>query len=351
MEQQVDVLPGPRGRPLRGVSLRGIHAQGREAAVVYAGGRVAVNLRGVETADVRRGDVLVTTRSRLPTRRVLVEASLLEGAQTLKEGHGLTLHIGTRAVLARVAPLGTKQLVAGETGLLSLSLDVPAVVYPDQRFVLRDAGGAALGTLGGGRILDPHADRGKGAHGRATLLAPRLRSSTTPEERAMDLVVHAGSRGVSATELALRVPMPQALGAFLQSQVDKAQLIKVTATEPRYVSPHVLDDVSARLLELVDAFHQERPLLAGIPAAELLTRVSTPLRPLVAPALAALLAAKRLVQQGELVRTPTHKTSVGDSPTLLRLEETLVGAKLSPPGEEELCATLRMNRAECRDAL
>lgn len=350
-DDEVDLLPGPRGRPLRSVTLRGLHAQGREADALHAGRRVAVNLRGVETADARRGDVLVTARSRLPTRRLIVEASLLAGAPTLKEGAPLSLHIGTRAAIARVVPLGGKHLEGGDTGLLCLSVEVPVVVYPDQRFVLRDAGGGTVGTWGGGRILDPHADRGKGAHGRATLLAPQLSVATSTEERAMHLVVHSGGRGVSMAELALRVPAPAGLGTFLQSQGDRGRVIKVTSPEVRYVAADALDGVRTKLLELVVTFHQERPLLAGIASAELVTRVPPPLRPLVPPALAALLAEKRLVQHDELVRSPSHKTAATDSPTLRRLEEVLAGAQLSPPGEEELCSSLNLSRAECRDAL
>jgi selenocysteine-specific elongation factor len=183
----------------RRVRVRGLHSLGVPRREVSAVARVAINLRGIESAELRRGDTLLTVgawrlTSRLdvrltrpnpfqlplePSRPEPVEGHP-ESSRPLPEpveghpepsrpepslscpepvdGHRraiqrlarpelpthLVAHVGTTAVPVRVRPLG------GE--IVRLALDRPLPLGPGDRLVLRDPGRHAI--VAGAVVLD-----------------------------------------------------------------------------------------------------------------------------------------------------------------------------------------------------
>jgi selenocysteine-specific elongation factor len=97
-----DVLSLSSGREVR---VRGLQSLGQGHQRVEAVSRVAVNLRGIEPQDVRRGDALLTPASWHSTTDVDVRV-LAPAPQAMRAGAHLTFHIGSAAVPARVRPLG-----------------------------------------------------------------------------------------------------------------------------------------------------------------------------------------------------------------------------------------------------
>src|SRR5207248_257260 len=81
--------------------------------------RVAVNLRGMERADLRRGDALLTPGRYQPTDLVDVR---LRGDPVGTLPPAVTLHAGSAAVTAHVRPPGT------DTARLRLSRPLPPLV-------------------------------------------------------------------------------------------------------------------------------------------------------------------------------------------------------------------------------
>jgi selenocysteine-specific elongation factor len=81
--------------------VRGVQNHGRPAEVARAGARTALDLVGIEAAELEPGDVLLS--SAVPTTRTLdARIQLLESAFPLKHGTRLRLYHGTRAASARV---------------------------------------------------------------------------------------------------------------------------------------------------------------------------------------------------------------------------------------------------------
>ncbi|OLF10662.1 selenocysteine-specific translation elongation factor [Actinophytocola xinjiangensis] len=107
----------------RRVVVRGLQALGRPREEVAAVARVAVNLRGVDRDEVRRGDALLTPSAFPVTGEIDVR---LRGDSAQRRS--LVLHVGAAAVPCRVRPLGTDTarlalasglaLRAGDIGLL-----------------------------------------------------------------------------------------------------------------------------------------------------------------------------------------------------------------------------------------
>ncbi|MDE3171989.1 MAG: selenocysteine-specific translation elongation factor, partial [Gemmatimonadota bacterium] len=151
-DAQVRVLPSGTG-----ARVRGIQNHGAPAERALPGQRTAVALAGVEVADVRRGDVLVTDPAWEPTLALRADATLLADApRALGPRTAVRLHLGTAEVGARIAAAGGP-FGPGQTRAVRIVLDAPLVARGGDRFVLRFA--SPLATIGGGVVTDALAPR------------------------------------------------------------------------------------------------------------------------------------------------------------------------------------------------
>ena len=88
------------------VKVRGVQVHGERRQAAVAGERVAVNLTGVEVADLMRGQVLATPGTPagdFGDRRLI---DVLPSARPLKHGARVRFHHGTAEILARVSTVG-----------------------------------------------------------------------------------------------------------------------------------------------------------------------------------------------------------------------------------------------------
>lgn len=143
----------------RRVRVRGLQSLGATVSEVAAVARVAVNLRGVELSEVRRGDALVTPGRFQVTDLVDVRLTgdpVDSGPTGLPAA--LMLHAGSAAVPVRVRPLGT------DTARLRLDTGLPLRI--GDRVLLRDPGRRRV--VGGVTVLDvaPPTLRRRGDAGR-----------------------------------------------------------------------------------------------------------------------------------------------------------------------------------------
>ncbi len=143
-----DTLYTAAGRRPR---VRGVQNHGRPAEVARAGARTALDLVGIEAADLEPGEVLLSSLVP-PTRALDARIQLLVGALPLKHGMRLRLYHGTRATNARVRLLDRKELSPGESAPARLMLQEGIVALPGDRFVLRSSSPQV--TVGGGTVLD-----------------------------------------------------------------------------------------------------------------------------------------------------------------------------------------------------
>ena len=119
------------------VRVRSVQVHDEDVERAEAGGRVAVNLPGVERGRLARGDALVTAGAFATSYRLDVR---LEPIGEIPRA--VTLHHGTAQIPARVVP--ADELRA------QLRLAAPVVAARGDRFVLRTDT-----TVGGGVVLDP----------------------------------------------------------------------------------------------------------------------------------------------------------------------------------------------------
>ena len=142
---RITVLPG--GTDAR---IRGLEVHGAPVATAEAGQRVAVNLAGVRSREVARGDVLSADGAVAAT--TVLDCRL--DVRDAEHGQRVQVHHGTRHSAARIAHL--------REDLWQLRLEAPVLARDGDHLVIRRH--APPDTLGGGVVLDATARRhGPGA--------------------------------------------------------------------------------------------------------------------------------------------------------------------------------------------
>jgi selenocysteine-specific elongation factor len=151
---EVEILPSEqRGR------VRGLQTHKKKEETAIPGSRTAVNISGVETESIRRGEVVIHPHQYQATRRVDAHLRLLKDVSTaIKHNSEVKLFVGASETIATLRLLGTQELAPGENGWIQLELRDPIVAVRGDRYILRRPSPGE--TLGGGAIID-HQPKGR----------------------------------------------------------------------------------------------------------------------------------------------------------------------------------------------
>lgn len=234
--QEVELLPG--GERVR---LRGLQVHGQAVAEVRAGSRAAINLSGVEVADVGRG-LWVSSVGAMPSPLIIdVRYRHLASAPELENGVEVVMLLGTREVQGRIHGLDFDALLPGVDGYAQLRLAEPMPCLPGDRFVIRRPSPAT--TIGGGVVLDPWS---RVLRGRATAQAiGELRAIEQGSPEAW--LQRAGPTGLSSVELGQRG------GTTAGVQIGE-----------RYFASAVVEAFRASVQQALADAERESPLSSGI---------------------------------------------------------------------------------------
>jgi selenocysteine-specific elongation factor len=329
VEDEVALVPGERLVRVRGLQ---VHGQRRDEA--RAGQRTAVNLGGIDLADVHRGQSLITPGGLTLTRRADAVVDLLPTAKPLKHGARVHVHQGTMEVLGRVsvAGSGVTEIAPGARRAVRLRLEGPAALTRGDRFILRAYSPTV--TIGGGQVLDPDPPRmgvrNTGSDERFAQLALTGSPGADDLRAIARLLTDAGAAGLPASALISRGGFAPADMVAVAAALRRAGHARIAGD--RLVASGVADDLAARLLGTVAEFHKKQPLADGIPREEARERVFARAHPHVFElVLSELAAAKRLVVRDRLA-LPGHRLELSPEETRARdwLEHAYRQAGLKP---------------------
>jgi selenocysteine-specific elongation factor len=337
----------PGGRKVRA---RELQVHGTPVEAVAGGGRVALNLAGVEATDIARGAVLATDPAIRPTDRLLVllrpPARLDDRARgdrwPLAPGTIVRLHAGTASVDATIRR-GRRDSAVLPDGrrVVTLSLDQRIAVAVADPFVLRMPSPGA--TAAGGVILDV-----------APPVGPSRRRMTTDGLAAL---AAAFARGDAAGELAARVALHGVVGRPADHRpfgdpvaAGPESVAGARALGDSLVAESIASALDAEALRLVAAQHDAEPLAAGVPLAELRPALVRLLRRLatvdersaaaiVGALLDGLVAAGGLARTGDEIRDPHRSTGI--LPPAVRAAMDRLEASLAVPAPPRLGDAVR----------
>ena len=249
--------------------IRGLHVHGEGRSEVAAGQRVAVNLTGVEVAEISRGETLTRADAVTVTRRADVHVELLGSAKPVRHGARVRFHQGTRELLARIALVGPPEAEPGGSIFARLHLEAPAALVRGDRFILRAY--SPLATIGGGTVLDPLPSRKGVRTPTAMARFARLSDADIDERTALMLMIEeAGLRGLPMAALVGRAGVPWSERDLVVDELAKSQAVRIGTV---LVAVSHLAAVEEAMRAAVAQHHDRHPLEAGIPREELRERL------------------------------------------------------------------------------
>lgn len=348
LDQQVSILPG--GALSR---VRGLQTHKRSIEKATPGTRVAVNLAGIETDTLGRGDALTGIAQRFPTDTINVSLRLIENLDfALPERSKLKLYVGSAELLADVRLLDRTEMVSGETGLAQIRLERGAAIDFDDRFILRDA--ARQQTVGGGRVLDARAERVRGrdlrmprsALGAYRVLATErtpvrrlslellaARAGATPQALILVILQERGWAGLG--ELAREVPLaPQRLRMVLADSAGDGKLVLL----PSYaLSLDAWQALGQRLETELTSYHSRFPLRLGLGRETLRGHLRMEAK-LFEECVARFIEQGCLVSRGAILKLPYFHPSLtpAQEQEVARILRLMNSRRFSPPGLDQL---------------
>ncbi len=341
------VSVGPTAHGVLTARVRTIHAQDRAGTVGVAGQRCALNLAGIEKAQVDRGmwaqaPSLANLTERFDTTLTLSPRV----AKSLANASAVHLHHGTADAMARVAVLDAVRIEPGATQLVSLALDRPFAACRGDRFVVRDA--SAQRTLGGGIVLDvtplgSTARRGRRAPARLQqLTALRDRSPSEALQAWLDrepitLTRLASSWNLRDDELRELI---DASGAHVASGVA--------------ISAEHWQRLRNEVVTAIGLAHQKEPEMPGVEQQRLRRMVATALDIEVFGSLIdELLEQSSLQRRGSFLALPAHTATLGKDQRVRweRIKPLLEERKFDPPRVRDIARDTGIPEVEVRHLL
>ena len=299
------------------VRIRSLQSHDQQVESVGRGQRAAINLAGVHHDAIRRGHELATPGHLAPSKLITAQFSLLPSAAPLRSRTRVRVHVGTAEILASLVLVDRERLLPGEAAPVQLFLAEPMVATWNQPLVVRSE--SPVTTIGGGRVLDPAAERIRRAD---DTIGAHLAALATggPLERAAASLYFAGLRGWHSHDLPRLAGVTDVAGAR-QALLDRGELREIAVSPTRTVSLHsqVIEQVAARVAALLQTLHDRSPLQLSFPRTALAAGFAYVGDPAVLDAVLATMHAA-----GKIQLSPTTLSLAGQGPKLSRGEQALL---------------------------
>jgi selenocysteine-specific elongation factor len=275
--QEVEILP--QGLKAR---IRGLQTHKQKIDFAVPGSRVAINLTGVGTDQLQRGNVITLPGWLRPTILVDVQLRYLaDNPRPLKHNTQVDFFSGAAEVGARVRLLGQETLQPGQTGWAQLRLETPVALVKHDRFIIRQPSPSR--TLGGGMIVEPHPGRRHRRFRPQVIARLETLAHGTPQEVLLQALENQQPR--EARELIKRCGLPGDVAAeTLQALLQEGQVLVLDAdrpiaiTNPQTSNLYLItktgwQSLKERLSGNLRAYHALHPLRKGMPREELKSRL------------------------------------------------------------------------------
>jgi selenocysteine-specific elongation factor len=330
--ETVQVLPsGIEGK------VRTLQVYNKSVEKAVAGERTALNLQGIETSAIERGDVLTRPNTLKPTQLIDAYLEYLPDApRPLKHRTKQRFHIGTTLTNASIFLLDREELTPGESGFVQLRLERPVVALPQDRFVIR--GSAAIQTVGGGIILDSHPDKHRRLSS-SVIADLSLLKDGTGEQALQQHIHHSRMGGITLEDLLNCVEMPpHEVQSIIKKMAEKGALLLIDPEKLKVIEIGQYQGLKALALTQLREFHQRFPMKSGLSKEELRTKLPPEVGvKLFQTLISDLIQSKEVVLEKDKLRLPSHQISSADEKGLVkRVEAAVLKGGLQPPSPKEL---------------
>lgn len=132
------------------VKVKGLESYGEKKDSIGTGNRCAINLAGIESSEIKRGDII--GKSLLTGDKIECKLTLLENSPKIKNNHRIRLNIGTDEIIGRVKIYEKNCILAGESAFVQIDLEEVLGGVLKERGIVRNY--SPISTIGGIELLD-----------------------------------------------------------------------------------------------------------------------------------------------------------------------------------------------------
>ena len=322
--QEVDIVPsGLRAR------VRSLQTHKAKVATAQPGSRVAVNLAGLNTSQLQRGDVVTRPGWLVPASLLTVRLGLVAYLQRpVRHGTTVSFHTGAAEAMAKVRLLEGEELSPGKATWAQLTLVKPVAVVAHDRFIIR----SPMETLGGGEVVDAHAKRLRrfrpeviqNLEGRMGGTAGDDIMALLENKQPLELKTLIDEVSLPSDEVRGTIASLIQQGKVVRLGEGKSHLLVTAAGWQRLVG---------KATAILQDYHQRFPARVGMPKVELSSRLALGNQAPVA--MQRLLVEGILVEDGATVRLQAHRVQL--TPAQQATVDTFLSAleqnPYTPPSE------------------
>ncbi len=322
--QEVEIAPsGLKSR------IRGLQTHKAKVDASSPGSRVAANLVGISTEQLKRGDVVTSPGWLVPAQTLTVKLNLISYLKhSLRHGAEVSFHTLAAETVAKVRLLEAEELKPGGATWAQLSLESPVAAVKGDRYIIR----SPMETLGGGVIIDVQPRRLR-----------RFRPEIIEELKAREggtsgdaiLMMLESQQPLEFSILATRSNLaPDAASAMIESFVQEGKIVALGEGEKRLLFTAAgWARLGEKAVAALTEYHQKFPARTGMPRAELSSRLK--LGAHVNAALSKLIAQGVIVEEGGYLRLPSHsvKLTAAQQAKIDAFLKSLDANPYAPPGD------------------
>ena len=330
----------------RQVKVRTLQNHNEKVDTVLAGQRVAVNLQGIEVADIKRGYLLATPGYMQPSHRVDARLRLLSSSpRTLKNWNRVRFHIGTDETMGRILLLDRDELLPGDEALVQIAMEKAVVCYKNDRFVIRYY--SPVTTIGGGFIIDPAAPRQKRFNEKV------LNEMAMKEEGSLyDVVLHElETNPLQITDIKVLAQKTSSTEELIKAEVEQLledeKIIDISG-HGRYLSHYGIDLINEQIQNTLVKYHESFPLRPGYPREDMRSRLFKALNPKEFNQIIKYLSEqKKIAVNNNYLLLPGHTPQPGkqEKAVIDKLMEIMYKQPFNPPSLDEMKASAGVSEA------
>jgi selenocysteine-specific elongation factor len=337
----------------RMVKVRTLQVHNEKVPTAYAGQRVAVNLQGIDVADIKRGYLLASSGYLEPSYRINGKLRLLSSSpRTLKNWNRIRFHLGTDETLGRVVLLDRDELLPGEEAYAQIVMEKQVVAYKGDPFVIRYY--SPVNTIGGGTIIDPNAPRQK------RFREEVLNDLMVKEEGSLyDLALHeletSGTEPLSVQEIARRSGSTEsAIETEVQQLLEDEKITDAGSKGAYYFSIQAVQAMGRTISSTISEYLQKYPLRQGYPKEDMRSRWFNKLNPKVFTGLMKYFEDSGLLQsQNKLITLPGYTPHPDGKVSLIinEIKKVFQENAFTPPSWEEIDAVKELDEAQLNEII
>jgi selenocysteine-specific elongation factor len=313
--------------------IRGIQVHNHELIQVKSGQRTAINLQGLEKAQIERGNILAAKDSLRPTHMVDVQFELLQNApRKVKNRTKCRFHSGTAEIMGTIILLDRDELEKGDSCYAQIRLDEPTAVLMGDRFILRSY--SPVRTIGGGKILNSLPVKKK-RFSKEALRELEVLNSGGIKEKAEECIRMGKYPGREFGEVRFLINSGEKkIDEILKVLSAQKKITQYNKEYKVFIHAEYLEKAMNEIIAMLTRYHAEFPLKAGMMKEELRSRsIGSGNQRLFNFIVTDLINTGVMVQDKELLRLKEHRVTFARDQEKIRqeMEDIYMKGGIQPP--------------------